>query len=184
MLSSVKVQQTKSPVPDARLSVLLLRSVCRNLPMLQLCLTWQLSSEGLSIIHIHEGNVREQSTLWNNCEAFSGPVPSCSTFLTECHVSFFLADTQTIWTHQFDVKIHENNQKLTAAPTKAKSILQSSLNLTFIYWRWCFQEGGSVFLTCYVNCNLFHQLCARLQGCCLPVFCVFQRSPVTQEPAL
>lgn len=75
-------RQAESLVPDTPLSRLALGSVWRNLPMLQLCLTWQLPLPGVKLhSYSWERCWRATGALWNNCTAFLAPVPSCSTFL-------------------------------------------------------------------------------------------------------
>lgn len=110
--------------------------------MLQLCLTWQLSSRGLSIIHIHEGDVRELlGAVRNNCRAFLAPVPPRSTFSDRMSCLSFPTGMQPLQTQL--VEIHEKNPQHLEKPNqycKAASI---------------FARRGSDLLTQYLALNYF-----------------------------
>lgn len=106
---------TASPVLDTLLSWLLLGSVWRNLPKLQLCLTRQFSSQGLSIIHIHESDVRgllgaERSA--KQPPGFFSPGPFLLNIFDRMSCLFFPDDVQPMLALVFHVEIHESNQQL------------------------------------------------------------------------
>lgn len=86
--------------------------------MLQLCLTRQLSSQGLSIIHIHESDVRELLGAEHSVKQLQGffslgPFP-LNIFDRMSHLFFFFcpADVQPIQSQTFYGEIHGNNQQL------------------------------------------------------------------------
>lgn len=106
----IKCSQTESPVLDILLSRLALGSVWRNLPMLQLCLTWQLPSQGLSIIHIHESNVREllgAELAVKQLQGFFSPSPFLLDIFGRMSCLSLPIDRQPMKTNIFRVEIRE-----------------------------------------------------------------------------
>lgn len=111
----------------------------------------------------------EPSALWNNCKAFLALVPSCSTFLTECHVSLSLIRYQYKPTYSV-LKFMKIINSSTTPFRKAKSILQGCLNLSFIFWSWCFQEGSTfcrlVLLTVILVSSILCPFSGLFVHCC------------------
>lgn len=98
----------------------------------------------------------EPSTLWNNCRAFLASVPSRSTFLTECHISFFFF--APLMCNQYNLrhfmgKFMEIINSSTTAFRKGQINTSELPRSPFHFLKPMFPERRHSSQSCYARCN-------------------------------